>query len=230
MSKFNAKLAHLKTRVIIRYQELFEGVGEQLIARLTTPIKNSKMNSNSPTRFEPPPIDNSTFKQLAGCVTLIYVILIAVLSLCLGLAYTFWPEERLHHTNLIFLIVICALIFGICLIAFCIYAKIYRVGGEIRSYSPSFGNLEGMDSLGSVAYGRNVKINITNHPGTYGNVNAYGYDSNNGFSSNNYSKVENIPSWDNNYSDLQDDVPDFDEIRHQQGVNRANLQFLKHID
>lgn len=226
MSRIKTKLQQLKTRFTIRYQELFEGVGDQLIVRLTTPLKNDS-NYNY-KNYDSPPIDNSTFKQLAGCVTLIYTVLIAVLTISLALAYYFFPEERLHHTNLIFLIIICALIFGICLVAFCIYAKVYRVGGELRGYSPTFGgqaggSLDGMDSLGSVAYGRNVKINITHHPGNYSNRNGFG-------------KVENIPSWDDDfskmgsYTDVKEDIPDYDGIRKQQGVNRANLQFLKHID
>jgi len=225
MSRIKTKIQQLKTRFTIRYQELFEGVGDQLIVRLTTPMKNDT-NYNY-KNYDSPPIDNSTFKQLAGCVTLIYTILIGILTVSLALAYYCFPEERLHHTNLIFLIVICALIFGICLVAFCIYARIYKVGGKIRGYSPTFGGqaggLDGMDSLGSVAYGRNVKINITHHPGNYSNRNGF-------------SKVENIPSWDDDfskmgsYTDVKEDIPDYDGIRKQQGVNRANLQFLKHID
>lgn len=234
MSRITKKLNQLKTRFTIRYQELFEGVGDQLIVRLTTPLKNDSSYNYKNYDSPPPPIENSTFKQLAGCVTLIYTILIAVLSVCLALAYYFFPEERLHHTNLIFLIIICALIFGICLVAFCIYARVYKVGGEIRGYSPTFGSgqaggggLDGMDSLGSVAYGRNVKINITHHPGNYSSRNNAG-----GFGK----VVENIPSWDDDfskmgsYTDVKEDIPDYDGIRKQQGVNRANLQFLKHID
>lgn len=216
-SKFAIKLNTIRTQFFIRYSELFEGVGDQLIARLASPSNNN----NNHNFQKQPPIDSSTFKKLAGCITMVYVLLIAILSISLLIAYTCFPEERLHHTNLIFLIIICALIFGICLVSFCIYAKVYKVTGEIRAYSPSFnnnGDLSGMDSLGSVAYGRTVKINITNHPG------------NNFEGSNSRSYLENIPTWNNNYSDLQDDAPDYGEIRKQQGVNRANLQFLKHID
>lgn len=209
MSKFNLNSSLQKYSA--RYQELFENIGDQLILRLNLTPKS--LSTKSSFNFNTPPIDNSTFKKLAGFVTIIYFALISILSFSLVLAYTFWPEERLHHTNLIFLIVICALIFGICLLSFCIYARIYKVDGQIRSFSPKFdGNLDGMDSLGSVAYGRNVKINITNHPGGYNKF------------------VENVPNWENNYSDLQDDARDYDEIRKQQGLNRANLQFLKHID
>lgn len=209
MSKFNLNSSLQKYSA--RYQELFENIGDQLILRLNLTPKS--LSTKSSFNFNTPPIDNSTFKKLAGFVTIIYFALISILSFSLALAYTFWPEERLHHTNLIFLIVICALIFGICLLSFCIYARIYKVDGQIRSFSPKFdGNLDGMDSLGSVAYGRNVKINITNHPGGYNKF------------------VENVPNWENNYSDLQDDARDYDEIRKQQGLNRANLQFLKHID
>lgn len=209
MSKFNLNSSLQKYSA--RYQELFENIGDQLILRLNLTPKS--LSTKSSFNFNTPPIDNSTFKKLAGFVTIIYFALISILSFSLVLAYTFWPEERLHHTNLIFLIVICALIFGICLLSFCIYARIYKVDGQIRSFSPKFdGTLDGMDSLGSVAYGRNVKINITNHPGGYNKF------------------VENVPNWENNYSDLQDDARDYDEIRKQQGLNRANLQFLKHID
>jgi len=209
MSKFNLNSSLQKYSA--RYQELFENIGDQLILRLNLTPKS--LSTKSSFNFNTPPIDNSTFKKLAGFVTIIYFALISILSFSLVLAYTFWPEERLHHTNLIFLIVICALIFGICLLSFCIYARIYKVDGQIRSFSPKFdGNLDGMDSLGSVSYGRNVKINITNHPGGYNKF------------------VENVPNWENNYSDLQDDARDYDEIRKQQGLNRANLQFLKHID
>lgn len=209
MSKFNLNSSLQKYSA--RYQELFENIGDQLILRLNLTPKS--LSTKSSFNFNTPPIDNSTFKKLAGFVTIIYFALISILSFSLALAYTFWPEERLHHTNLIFLIVICALIFGICLLSFCIYARIYKVDGQIRSFSPKFdGNLDGMDSLGSVAYGRNVKINITNHPGGYNKF------------------VENVPNWENNYSDLQDDARDYEEIRKQQGLNRANLQFLKHID
>lgn len=209
MSKFNLNSSLQKYSA--RYQELFENIGDQLILRLNLTPKS--LSTKSSFNFSTPPIDNSTFKKLAGFVTIIYFALISILSFSLVLAYTFWPEERLHHTNLIFLIIICALIFGICLLSFCIYARIYKVDGQIRSFSPKFdGNLDGMDSLGSVSYGRNVKINITNHPGGYNKF------------------VENVPNWENNYFDLQDDARDYDEIRKQQGLNRANLQFLKHID
>lgn len=203
------KIASLKARCSRRYQELFEGVGDQLVARLLSPI--SSQSSIQKSNIHQPPIDNSTFKQIAGCITLVYVLLIGIFSVCLGLAYTFWPEERVHHTNLIFLIVLSALIFGICLIAFCAYARLYQITGNIRAYSPQPGVVSGhqlSNGLGSVAYGRDVKIQITSHPG--------------------YNKVEKVPMWENTYEDLQDSAPDYDRIRNDQ--RRQQLQFLKHID
>lgn len=201
------KFAGLKARCARRYQELFEGVGDQLVVRLLSPI-SSQSQQKPPQQ---PPVDNSTFKQIAGCITLVYVLLIGIFSVCLGLAYTFWPEERVHHTNLIFLIVLSALIFGVCLLAFCAYARIYQITGNLRAYSPTPGQLS--NDLGSVAYGRDVKIQITSHPGYYNN-----------------NKVEKVPMWENKYEDLQDSAVDYDRIRSDQMYNRQQLQFLKHID
>merc|ERR1711879_1026808 len=109
------------------------------------------------------------------------------------------------------LIVLSALIFGVCLLAFCAYARIYQITGNLRAYSPTPGQLS--NDLGSVAYGRDVKIQITSHPGYYNN-----------------NKVEKVPMWENKYEDLQDSAVDYDRIRSDQMYNRQQLQFLKHID
>jgi len=75
------------SKTLIKYKDLLEGIGHQVISKIIQPTVyhyNYSGNSN------PSP----TLKQLTGAVTLLYTLVILVISFGMFLVYMIWPDEE----------------------------------------------------------------------------------------------------------------------------------------
>jgi hypothetical protein len=114
-----------KANIMLKYKDLFEGIGHQIVLRMMTPI--NKMSSEKGKTATYHPHSNTLysasagFKQITGLVAIAYVLLILGLFASMGLVYLIWPEEQALLTRILLTVVPFMLIFSALLLCFCLY-------------------------------------------------------------------------------------------------------------
>jgi len=94
---------------IIKYKDLLEGIGHQVIAKIMVPINNNNLISFNKNTHTPGAQYNYRagtsyhsqhthatpgLKQLTGFITLLYVVIILIICFGMSLVYLIWPEEH----------------------------------------------------------------------------------------------------------------------------------------
>lgn len=237
-----SKFVDVKTSLINKYKDLFEGIGHQLVVRIMSPSRRTASGNTTGlpnfTYYHSSNITQATagFKQITGCVTITYMFTVACLVACLGLVWLIWPDERELLTSIVLTIVPCMIIFTACLLGCCVYLNrrhlLLFTGSLSRSNTPPTVIHRFDDEFSLAGNGHEVSIAMPIGGTKSGGEGVAGGRVSPFYRAGGAALMQPVPVWQPpTYEELTDESPpDYDAIKARQNANKARLEFLKYTD
>lgn len=186
----------------IKYKDLFEGIGNQVVHRMLMPIsRKTTQEYTAPSTF---------VQQLIGVITFLYCIFSICLLVGIFGVYLICPDKQEVILNMLALLIPGMVLFSLILVTFCFWVN-------KRNYLTMFNSTILIDN----------ERCTSSHSSNSSNRETDSY-----LVPDNFLKktIIQAPIWEDHYDDLQDPSPDYKQVILQQEKNKKHLEFLKYTD